>query len=195
MRLSRNFTLSEFLASETAEKKGGSLLEQQQTPPKKVVDALLYLVEESIQPLRNLLKTSIFVTSGYRCSELNSLVGGSTTSQHCHGEAADIKLSETFTHFDSRARRVIGHKITAVTQEPLKGSLNANFYLFAAICLYLDDLDVDQVIHEFGSDGRPAWIHLAASQRRNRRQILIKRHDEAFKTLTLEQALMLGCKA
>jgi hypothetical protein len=34
------------------------------------------------------------VTSGYRCEQLNKLVGGSASSQHKKGEAADIKTIE-----------------------------------------------------------------------------------------------------
>ena len=35
---------------------------------------------------------SISVTSGYRCPKHNAKVGGSSTSKHCQGKAADIKV-------------------------------------------------------------------------------------------------------
>ena len=33
------------------------------------------------------------ITSGYRCSEVNKLVGGVATSQHCKGQAVDFTVS------------------------------------------------------------------------------------------------------
>lgn len=55
----------------------------------------------------------------------------------------------------------------------LRPDVDQNFYLFAYICLHLEELDVDQVIHEYGDGfGQPAWVHVAASRRQDRRQIL-----------------------
>lgn len=53
---------------------------------------LISLVENLLDPLRSLLGKPIFVSSGYRCKALNSKVGGSKTSQHMKGQAADIYL-------------------------------------------------------------------------------------------------------
>lgn len=46
-----------------------------------------------LQPLRDKVGKPITISSGYRCKKLNELVGGSPTSQHVTGEAADIKIA------------------------------------------------------------------------------------------------------
>jgi len=47
---------------------------------------------ELLEPIRALFKVPVQVNSGYRCPELNASVGGSATSQHVLGEAADIVI-------------------------------------------------------------------------------------------------------
>lgn len=88
IRLSANFTLYEFLYSETAIKRG--LLDQQLDIPEKYILNLKRLCVNVLQPLRNELRTSIRVQSGYRCKELNKAVNGSNSSDHMQGLAADI---------------------------------------------------------------------------------------------------------
>ena len=56
----------------------------------EVRDSVKALVLEVLQPLRDALGEPMEVNSGYRCPELNRLVGGTSTSQHLKGEAADI---------------------------------------------------------------------------------------------------------
>jgi zinc D-Ala-D-Ala carboxypeptidase len=56
---------------------------------------------EALQALANLLEQvrvilgdrPIIVNSGFRCVELNTVIGGSPSSQHTRGEAADIRIS------------------------------------------------------------------------------------------------------
>ena len=48
---------------------------------------------ESLQIIRNKLRKSIKVNSGYRCTEHNRNVGGSPNSQHLLGKASDIVIS------------------------------------------------------------------------------------------------------
>jgi len=72
-----------------------------------------------------------------------------------------------------------------------------NFYLFAIICLKLEGFDIDQLIHEFGQDfGQPAWVHVAASRRQNKREILLISSFSSPKVQrpTVEQALAYGTK-
>lgn len=57
----------------------------------EVRDSILALVRKVLQPLRDAYKRPMTVNSGYRCPELNRIVGGAATSQHVKGEAADIK--------------------------------------------------------------------------------------------------------
>ncbi len=48
------------------------------------------LVDNVLDPLREAWGKPITVTSGYRCQQLNKLVGGVATSMHLIGHAADI---------------------------------------------------------------------------------------------------------
>ena len=88
MRLTPNFTLDEFLISQTAERHGIDL-----TPPPHVIENLKRLCEGCLQPLRAAVKRPIFISSGYRSPDLNSLIGGSKTSAHMQGNAADFRVS------------------------------------------------------------------------------------------------------
>lgn len=58
----------------------------------EVRDAIKCLVENLLQPLRDAVKKPLKISSGYRCPQLNShyKIGGSPTSQHVLGEAADV---------------------------------------------------------------------------------------------------------
>jgi hypothetical protein len=79
------FTLKELTRSATAEAKGID-----NTPTPEVEKNLTLLVENVLDPLRKLSGKPITVNSGYRCQELNKAVGGSKTSDHVKGFAADI---------------------------------------------------------------------------------------------------------
>jgi hypothetical protein len=171
--LSRNFTLAELVRSETAERIP-ALLAQQRNPPAEVVENLRYLCSATLQPLRERLGFPIQITSGYRSDELNRRIGGSPTSQHCFGQAEDCGLSQRFLEGPpADVRAEIEQRVQTLTGRPLRPDANPNFYLFAYVCLHLDELDVDQVIHEHGLGfGQPAWVHISASRGQNRRQIL-----------------------
>lgn len=53
------------------------------------------LVENVLDPLREWYGEPIRVNSGFRHKAVNYFVGGSPTSQHLSGEAADITISNT----------------------------------------------------------------------------------------------------
>ena len=86
MKLSSNFTLSELCKSETAARKGID-----NTPPEDVINNLTCLCDMVLQKVRNKLGV-VMVTSGYRSPELNKAIGGSATSDHCKGLAADFEV-------------------------------------------------------------------------------------------------------
>lgn len=88
MNLSKNFTLKEMTMSTTAIRFGID-----NEPSLDVVVNLMKLANNVLQPLRDHMKQSIRVNSGYRSEELNKKVGGSKTSQHRKGEAADISCN------------------------------------------------------------------------------------------------------
>lgn len=79
------FTIEELTKSSTATSKGID-----NTPTQEIKDNLKELIEKVLDPLRELYGKPIYVNSGYRCPELNKAVGGSNTSQHMTGCAADI---------------------------------------------------------------------------------------------------------
>lgn len=89
MNLTPNFTLEELTASTTARQKG--ILNQ---PNYKELDNLTRLAKTLLQPIRDEYKKPIVVTSGFRNKALNKAVGGSSTSMHMQGLAADIKASD-----------------------------------------------------------------------------------------------------
>ncbi len=196
IQLSDNFWLNEFTSSQTAERKP-EIAGDQFEPPPHIVERLRYLCECSIQPLRTLLNTPIRVSSGYRSPGLNAAIGGSATSQHMKGEAADLVISDRILRDPelARERDVIANMVYERVGKWLRKDVNANFYLFAAGCLYLNELDVDQIIHEYGTPGQPAWVHISASTERSNRQILKipKLEGDDSAVLTLEEALELGC--
>lgn len=84
--ISENFSWKEFEHSDIADKK--CICNVVHTFD--VRDAILALVKEVLQPLRNAVGKPLTINSGYRCDELNDAVGGVATSQHVKGEAADI---------------------------------------------------------------------------------------------------------
>ena len=86
MRLSKNFTLKEFTKSQTAERR-----DIDNTPNDEHLENAEFLFGNVVQKVRdNFGPTTI--NSGYRGPELNEAVGGSSKSQHCHGQAADIEV-------------------------------------------------------------------------------------------------------
>lgn len=85
MYLSKNFSLRELTHSQGAERRGID-----NTPPPEVVEALTALCVNILEPLRAAVGP-VTVTSGYRAPALNRAVGGSRSSQHCLGQAADCE--------------------------------------------------------------------------------------------------------
>lgn len=104
--LSENFTYEEMVHSDTAKAKKIS-----NTPTaihkKTLKHTCVYLLEK-IRTLLNekykeykgkkVKQVILNVTSGYRSPKLNAAVGGSTTSQHVFGEAADIEATIVYTN-------------------------------------------------------------------------------------------------
>ena len=87
MRLSKNFTIEEFLVSQTATRHGIDM-----TPGPEIIENLQRLVTGVMQPLRDEVGVGIFVRSGFRPLELNTRIGGSKTSEHVNGNACDFKV-------------------------------------------------------------------------------------------------------
>lgn len=87
MKLTNNFTLEELTKSETALRRN-----LDNTPTVEVVENLQALAVNVLQPVRDHFAKGVKVNSGYRAPEVNAAVGGSRTSDHTRGMAADIEI-------------------------------------------------------------------------------------------------------
>ena len=88
MELSRYFSLAEMTRSQTAERHGIA-----NQPDASQVEHLRRLCQAVLDPLREAVGGPISVTSGYRGPALNARIGGSPTSQHSLGQAADLQAA------------------------------------------------------------------------------------------------------
>ena len=127
MQLSEHLTLAEVTKSQTATRLGID-----NDPDAHQLAALKAVAENIFEPLRNHFGVPIGISSGLRSKALNKAIGGSTRSQHCHGQALDIDAD------------IYG------------GINNRNIFRFIQ-----NNLDFDQLIWEFGSDDNPAWVHVS----------------------------------
>lgn len=90
-KFSHNFTYEEMIKSATA-----SRLKINNIPNKQQKESLKKLAVDILQKIRDKYGKPLIVTSAFRCEKLNKAVGGVKTSQHCKGEAADIRtVSDT----------------------------------------------------------------------------------------------------
>lgn len=132
------FTVAEFVRSETADRRGID-----NKLPKELLPNVQALINNVLDPLREAWGKPITVTSGYRCKALNKAVGGSATSQHMVGQAADV---------------------TAGSRKENKRL----FYLIQEL-----GLDFDQEIWEKGNSEGPDWVHVSYREGNNRKQVLL----------------------
>lgn len=133
------FSYNEFQRSATAERR-----KIDNCIPDNAKANIKALVDNVLDPLRETWGKPLTVTSGYRCPVLNKSVGGSKTSQHMTGQAADIST----------------------------GNIVDNAKLFHLIID--TKLPFDQLIFEKGDiKVGPAWVHVSyRADGKNRRQIL-----------------------
>lgn len=95
MKLTDNFTYEEFIHSDIADKYGID-----NEPARGDVRDYIVLLAQTLQKIRDSLGEPIRISSGYRCKELNDMVGGATNSDHLFGCAADIRCSDNKKLFD-----------------------------------------------------------------------------------------------
>ena len=87
----KNFKLSEFFASSTASKNG--IKNEPHIDERAMIERNInLLVDNVLDPIRDKLCTPVIITSGYRCPQVNKLVGGVNNSQHMSGCAADFHV-------------------------------------------------------------------------------------------------------
>lgn len=93
MQLSPNFTLAELTKSSTAIRRGID-----NTPSAEHIANLRQLCLNILEPIRAHYGSPVRITSGYRNAKLNKAIGGSATSQHCFGQAADFSVEGQSNH-------------------------------------------------------------------------------------------------
>ena len=131
MKLSAHFALGEFTRSESAKREG-----LDNTPTAEHLENLKTLCEKVLEPIN--------ISSGYRGKMLNHFIGGSVSSDHCVGRAADIDMDDSGT-----------------------GVTNTEIFNYIK-----DNLDYDQLIWEFGTKEKPDWVHVGYRGKDNRKQTL-----------------------
>lgn len=142
-QISEHIGFNEAMYSETALRKG-----LDNTPSPEIIEVMKVTAEKIFEPLRAMVSeirkvdTPITINSFYRSTAVNAAVGGSTSSQHCKGEAID--LSVEYPDFD---------------KEDLFELIRAK-------------MDFDQLIYEGGTPENPAWVHVSYSSTHNRKECL-----------------------
>lgn len=146
MKLTAHFQLGEFEKSAKA-----SAHHIDNHVPEALIPNLKNLCEQVLEPMRQHFGVSIILSSGYRCPQLNTLVGGSPTSQHMTGEAADIRIPVS-------------------EQDPSHTDMEILTHWFTWI---MDNCDFDQLIKET-SNRRIYWIHVSCRKDRtqNRHRVI-----------------------
>lgn len=91
--MAKYFSIEELTKSASAEK-----YNIDNTPDEEATKNLEKLMQ-FLDPIRDKWCKPIIITSGYRCKELNKVIGGSKTSSHCVGLAADLKYQENLFQF------------------------------------------------------------------------------------------------
>jgi len=87
MKLSPNFSLAEMIKSDTALR-----LDMENEPDDDHITNMQALAENVLQKVRDHFGKGVKVNSGFRHPDVNAKVGGSKTSDHCKGMAADIEI-------------------------------------------------------------------------------------------------------
>jgi hypothetical protein len=86
-QLTKNFSLHELTKSETAVRNG-----MDNSPDQTAISNLQVLAVHVLQPVRDHFAKGVHINSGFRHPDVNAKVGGSRTSDHCRGMAADLEI-------------------------------------------------------------------------------------------------------
>jgi zinc D-Ala-D-Ala carboxypeptidase len=138
MQLSPNFHLSELIQSQSATR---AKINNQ--PNAQQIQNLKALCCNILQPIRDHYQKPVIVSSGYRSVALNARIGGSHTSQHCFGQAADFE-------------------IPGLTNKEVAEFLRKNLDFDQLILEFYDS-----------KDPRSGWIHCSYIGSKNHKQSLI----------------------
>jgi len=151
MKISKYFTLEEFINSETAMKQG---IKEQYSTSLDVKTNLISLATNLADPIREKFG-SFSPTCGYRCERLNKIVGGVKNSEHTRGQAFD----ETFIRHGEN-----------ISNEVAKWLIDASGLKWSKLILEFP----------FNEPGKPVnyrWLHIGYDQNNLTNQILIARKN------------------
>jgi hypothetical protein len=137
MKLSARFTLRTLVHSDTARTRG-----IKNTPPLRLVKNLTLLARR-LDAVQTLLRRPLAISSGFRSPALNAEIGGSRTSHHTLGFAADFTCRKSGSPFQV-CLRIAGSTIP-----------------------------FDQLIYEFGDQQDGGWIHISFARPARRRVMTI----------------------
>lgn len=156
-QLTEHFALEEMVYSSTAKQKG-----LKNEPNESQIENLKLLCEYVLEPIREKIGCPLVISSGYRSEKVNALVGGSKTSQHILGQAADIQI------FD-------------------KTKTNVDLFNTIVEMIRSGEIQIGQAIWEFG-ETEPNWVHVSLPTSRHRNEILraskvYDKHISKFKTV------------
>ena len=115
MQLSKHFKLAEFTKSQIAARNGLKNL-----PGAGEVKNLENVCYEILEPVRAKFdEKPVLITSGFRSLEVNRILGSSDSSQHCKGQAVDLKLQEFLI-----LRSLTGSSITSILTNAFLNTTN-----------------------------------------------------------------------
>ena len=148
MKLSENFSLAEFTRT-------GRDLEN--VPNAAQINAMMELCDNVLELVREHFKKPIIITSGFRSAAVNAAVGGSLTSQHSKGEAADFHIV---------------------------GVANSDIWQFIVNNCCFDQCIAEKLDKKNGAKG---WCHVSYKPRGNRHQELSYVNGKYLKGLVFEK--------
>ena len=141
--ISKHISYKEGVYSNTAIRRG-----IENDPNDEQLANMELIAEKVFEPLREWVNGPIKIYSFFRSVKLNKAIGGSSKSQHCHGQAIDI--DDTY-------------KVVA----------NSDMYDYIK-----NNLDFDQLIWEFGDDDNPNWVHVSYVSKEDNRNRCLKAYRE-----------------
>ena len=141
--ISKHISYKEGVYSNTAIRRG-----IENDPNDEQLANMELIAEKVFEPLREWVGGPVKINSFFRSVKLNKAIGGSSKSQHCHGQAIDI--DDTY-------------KVVA----------NSDMYDYIK-----NNLDFDQLIWEFGDDNNPNWVHVSYVSEEDNRNRCLKAYRE-----------------
>ena len=147
MNLSRNFTLSELIKSDTAIRKGIN-----NNPNAEQIEKLKALCENILQPVRDHFGR-VKVTSGFRSVDLCLAIGSSQNSQHAKAEAADFEcIGVDNAELADWIKRELPYD-QLILEFYTPGEPNSGWIH----CSYTEGMPRKQFLHAFRSEGKTKY--------------------------------------